>query len=72
MREKLAIFAVRLDTFVAENKTAVFYIGTNQTETLNDLRRHMLANFKQLPISGEYIHVMRLMWRLSMAKIRFG
>jgi len=53
---KLAIFAVRLDTFVAENKTAVFYIGTNQTETLNDLRRHMLANFKQLPISGEYIH----------------
>ena len=53
---KLAIFAVRLDTFVAENKTAVFYIGTNQTETLNDLRRHMLENFKQLPISGEYIH----------------
>lgn len=53
---KLAIFAVRLDTFVAENKTAVFYIGTNQTEVLNDLRRHMLANFKQLPISGEYIH----------------
>ena len=53
---KLAIFAVRLDTFAAENKTAVFYIGTNQTETLNDLRRHMLANFKQLPISGEYIH----------------
>ena len=53
---KLAIFAVRLDTFVAENKTAVFYIGTNQTEALNDLRRHLLANFKQLPISGEYIH----------------
>ncbi|QTO02299.1 D-lactate dehydrogenase [Aggregatibacter sp. 2125159857] len=53
---KLVIFAVRLDTFVAENKTAVFYIGTNQTEALNDLRRHMLANFKQLPISGEYIH----------------
>ncbi|WP_454900828.1 D-lactate dehydrogenase [Aggregatibacter sp.] len=53
---KLAIFAVRLDTFVAEKNTAVFYIGTNQTETLNDLRRHMLANFKQLPISGEYIH----------------
>ena len=53
---KLAIFAVRLDTFVAEKNTAVFYIGTNQTETLNDLRRHMLAIFKQLPISGEYIH----------------
>ncbi|PJG86420.1 D-lactate dehydrogenase [Conservatibacter flavescens] len=53
---KLAIFAVRLDTFPLEEKTAVFYIGTNQTETLNELRRHMLANFSQLPISGEYIH----------------
>lgn len=53
---KLAIFAVRLDTFVAEKNTAVFYIGTNQTDALSDIRRHMLANFKQLPISGEYIH----------------
>lgn len=53
---KLAIFAVRLDTFPLEKETAVFYIGTNQTQVLNDLRRHMLANFSQLPISGEYIH----------------
>lgn len=53
---KLAIFAVRLDTFPLESNTAVFYIGTNQTDTLTDLRRHMLANFQQLPISGEYIH----------------
>ncbi|MGX2951111.1 D-lactate dehydrogenase [Ursidibacter sp. B-7004-1] len=53
---KLAIFAVRLDTFPLEKETAVFYIGTNQTDTLNDIRRHMLANFQQLPISGEYIH----------------
>ena len=53
---KLAIFAVRLDTFVAEKNTAVFYIGTNQIDTLNDIRRHMLGEFKQLPISGEYIH----------------
>lgn len=53
---KLAVFAVRLDTFPLEKQTAVFYIGTNNTATLNDLRRHMLANFKQLPISGEYIH----------------
>ncbi|WP_373818661.1 D-lactate dehydrogenase, partial [Glaesserella sp.] len=53
---KLAIFAVRLDTFIAEKETAVFYIGTNQTSVLNDIRRHMLANFTQLPISGEYIH----------------
>lgn len=53
---KLAIFAVRLDTFPLEKETAVFYIGTNQTSSLNDIRRHMLANFEQLPISGEYIH----------------
>ncbi|MDG6894215.1 D-lactate dehydrogenase [Volucribacter amazonae] len=53
---KLAIFAVRLDTFPLEKNTAVFYIGTNQTQVLNDLRRHMLTNFQQLPISGEYIH----------------
>ncbi|MCT8568652.1 D-lactate dehydrogenase [Glaesserella parasuis] len=53
---KLAIFAVRLDTFPAEKETAVFYIGTNRTEVLNDIRRYMLANFQQLPISGEYIH----------------
>ncbi|MFZ7173723.1 D-lactate dehydrogenase [[Pasteurella] aerogenes] len=53
---KLAIFAVRLDTFPLEKNTAVFYIGTNQTAVLNELRRHMLANFEQLPISGEYIH----------------
>ena len=53
---KLAIFAVRLDTFPLEKETAVFYIGTNQTSVLNDIRRHMLANFEVLPISGEYIH----------------
>lgn len=53
---KLAIFAVRLDTFVAEKNTAVFYIGTNQIDVLNDLRRYMLSQFKTLPISGEYIH----------------
>lgn len=53
---KLAIFAVRLDTFPLEKETAVFYIGTNQTDVLTELRRHMLANFQQLPISGEYIH----------------
>ncbi|WP_373767991.1 D-lactate dehydrogenase [Glaesserella sp.] len=53
---KLAVFAVRLDTFPAEKETAVFYIGTNHTNVLNDIRRHMLAHFQQLPISGEYIH----------------
>lgn len=53
---KLAVFAVRLDTFPAEKHTAVFYIGTNDTAVFNQLRREMLSQFKTLPISGEYIH----------------
>lgn len=53
---KLAVFAVRLDTFEAETETAVFYIGTNNPAELTEIRRHILANFKNLPIAGEYIH----------------
>ena len=53
---KLMVFAVRLDTFPLEKHTAVFYIGTNDTQELTDIRRAVLANFKNLPISGEYIH----------------
>lgn len=53
---KLAIFAVRLDTFPLEKETAVFYLGTNQTKVFNDVRRAMLGQFQSLPISGEYIH----------------
>ena len=53
---KLAVFAVRLDTFVAETKTAVFYIGTNDPDELTEIRRHILASFENLPIAGEYIH----------------
>lgn len=53
---KLAIFAVRLDTFPLEKETAVFYLGTNQIAVFNDIRRAMLGKFESLPISGEYIH----------------
>lgn len=53
---RLMVFAVRLDTFPLEEKTAVFYIGTNDTSELDDIRRHILGTFKHLPISGEYIH----------------
>ena len=53
---KLAVFAVRLDTFEAEKDTAVFYIGTNDPDELTAIRRHVLANFENLPIAGEYIH----------------
>ena len=53
---KLMVFAVRLDTFPLEKQTQVFYIGTNDTAELAAIRRHILANFQSLPVSGEYIH----------------
>ncbi|MEM5299770.1 D-lactate dehydrogenase [Burkholderia sp. JPY481] len=53
---KLMVFAVRLDTFAAEQGAKVFYIGTNDTSVLTEIRRHALANFAHLPIAGEYLH----------------
>lgn len=53
---KLAVFAVRLDTFEAEAMTQVFYIGTNDPSELTAIRRHILSSFANLPIAGEYIH----------------
>lgn len=53
---KLMVFAVRLDTFAKDSETAVFYIGSNSAGELTALRRHMLANFQNLPVAGEYIH----------------
>ena len=53
---KLAVFAVRLDTFPAQKNQQVFYIGTNDAAVLTEIRRHMLANFENLPVAGEYMH----------------
>ncbi|WP_370636280.1 D-lactate dehydrogenase [Komagataeibacter sp. FNDCR2] len=53
---KLGLFAVRLDTFEAEKNPVVFYIGTNGTDVLEDVRRHILSSFAELPIAGEYLH----------------
>jgi D-lactate dehydrogenase len=52
---KLAVFAVRLDTFERE-RGQVFYIGSNAMDELTDIRRHLLTAFERLPISGEYLH----------------
>lgn len=52
---KLAVFAVRLDTYPLNDVEQVFYVGTNDPAELTDLRRHVLANFETLPVSGEYI-----------------
>jgi len=53
---KLAVFAVRLDTFPAEKNQQVFYIGTNEPGVLTEIRRHILGNFTHLPVAGEYMH----------------
>jgi D-lactate dehydrogenase len=53
---KLAVFAVRLDTFPEEKGAKVYYIGTNDPANLTILRRRVLTEFSELPISGEYIH----------------
>jgi D-lactate dehydrogenase len=52
---KLAVFAVRLDTFEKE-AAEVFYIGSNRTDSLTAIRRQLLTGFERLPIAGEYIH----------------
>ncbi|WP_201864713.1 D-lactate dehydrogenase [Microvirga soli] len=53
---KLAVFAVRLDTFPADAATKVFYIGTNSVDELTEIRRQILGTFENLPVAGEYVH----------------
>lgn len=53
---RLIVFAVRIDTFEKPVRDQVFYIGTNDTKVLTEIRRHILKNFKSLPVSGEYLH----------------
>lgn len=53
---RLIVFAVRLDTFQAEDESQVFYIGTNDPNELEVIRRHILGEFANLPIAGEYMH----------------
>lgn len=53
---RLALFAVRLDTFPQDDRTQVFYIGTNDPDELTQLRRHVLGTFDSLPVAGEYMH----------------
>ena len=53
---KLCVFAVRLDTFPADNDAATYYIGTNDPDVLTKARRWLLGRMTQLPIAGEYMH----------------
>lgn len=53
---KVMLFAVRLDTFPIEQNPQVFYIGTNDTQVLTNLRREILSKFEHMPIAAEYMH----------------
>ena len=53
---KIAVFAVRLDTYPAPKNHQIFYIGTNNSDVFGNIRRDILSHFKYLPISGEYLH----------------
>lgn len=53
---KVAVFAVRLDTYPAAKKNKVFYIGTNEADVLWKMRRDILSNFKNIPTTGDYLH----------------
>lgn len=53
---KIAVFAVRLDTFVMPSQEQTFYIGTNDPLVMGQLRREILQSYQHLPEVGEYLH----------------
>ncbi|MDG1215023.1 MAG: D-lactate dehydrogenase, partial [Luminiphilus sp.] len=53
---KLAVFAVRVDTFDKPTAEQVFYLGTNDPEQLNEIRRRLLSECTELPEMAEYMH----------------
>ena len=53
---KIAVFAVRLDTYPIPKRQQVFYVGTNSPYVLGKIRRDILSEFQYLPTSGEYLH----------------
>ena len=53
---KLAVFALRLDTFDVAKREKTYYIGTNDPSALTELRKSILQEFKNVPEVGEYMH----------------
>jgi len=53
---KIAVFAVRLDTYLKPIKNKVFYVGSNDPDVFWKIRRDILSKFKILPILGDYLH----------------
>ena len=53
---KVAVFAVRLDTYQKPKRNQVFYVGTNNPNVFWKMRRDILSKFKNLPVLGDYMH----------------
>ena len=53
---KIAVFAVRLDTYITPIKNKVFYVGSNDPDVFWKIRRDILSKFKTLPTLGDYLH----------------
>ena len=53
---KIAVFALRLDTYEAPKKSKVFYVGSNNQDDFWKIRKDILANFNELPRLGDYMH----------------
>ena len=53
---KMAVFAVRLDTYLKPIKNKVFYVGSNDPDVFWKIRRDILSKFKILPTLGDYLH----------------
>ena len=53
---KVAVFAVRLDTYLSPIHNKVFYVGTNDPDVFWKIRRNILSSFKTLPTLGDYLH----------------
>ena len=53
---KIAVFAVRLDTYISPKENKVFYLGTNDSDVFWKIRRDILSKFKTLPTLGDYLH----------------
>ena len=53
---KLAVFAVRLDTFEKEKEERTIYYSTNNPKDLTLLRKKIINEIEELPIYAEYMH----------------
>ena len=52
---KIAVFALRLDTYEAPKKSKVFYVGSNNQDDFWKIRKDILINFNELPRLGDYM-----------------